>query len=60
MLCLFLFEVLHHMKPKLKNVFLAGLAVTVPVGLTIYILIFLIDLMDGHHPSLSFRYLRLS
>ncbi len=35
------------MKPKLKNVFLAGLAVTVPVGLTIYILIFLIDLMDG-------------
>ena len=35
------------MKPKLKNVFLAGLAVTIPVGLTIYILIFLIDLMDG-------------
>jgi len=35
------------MKPKLKNVFLAGLAVTVPVGLTIYILIFLVDLMDG-------------
>jgi uncharacterized membrane protein len=35
------------MKPKLKNVFLAGLAVTIPVGLTIYVLIFLIDLMDG-------------
>ncbi len=35
------------MKPKLKNVFLAGLAVTIPVGLTIYILIFLIELMDG-------------
>jgi len=35
------------MKPKLKNVFLAGLAVAIPVGLTIYILIFLIDLMDG-------------
>ena len=35
------------MKPKLKNVFLAGLAVTIPVGMTIYILIFLIDLMDG-------------
>lgn len=35
------------MKPKLKNIFLAGLAVTVPIGLTIYILIFLIDLMDG-------------
>lgn len=53
------------MKPKLKNVFLAGLAVTVPVGLTIYILIFLIDLMDGllrfipasYHPDqfLGFR-----
>jgi uncharacterized membrane protein len=52
-------------KPKLKNVFLAGLAVTVPVGLTIYILIFLIDLMDGllrfipasYHPDqfLGFR-----
>jgi|GEM_PF-2792606 len=35
------------MKPKLKNVFLAGLAVAIPVGLTIYIPIFLIDLMDG-------------
>ncbi|HET6491281.1 MAG TPA: DUF502 domain-containing protein [Syntrophales bacterium] len=35
------------MKHKLKNAFLAGLAVTIPVGLTIYILIFLIDLMDG-------------
>ena len=53
------------MKPKLKNVFLAGLAVTIPVGLTIYILIFLIDLMDGllrfvpaaYHPDsfLGFR-----
>jgi uncharacterized membrane protein len=35
------------MKHKLKNAFLAGLAVTIPIGLTIYILIFLIDLMDG-------------
>ncbi len=35
------------MKNKLKNAFLAGLAVAIPVGLTIYILIFLIDLMDG-------------
>ncbi|HTZ40178.1 MAG TPA: DUF502 domain-containing protein [Syntrophales bacterium] len=53
------------MKPKLKNVFLAGLAVTIPIGLTIYILIFLIDLMDGllkfipaaYHPNsfLGFR-----
>jgi uncharacterized membrane protein len=35
------------MKNKLKNAFLAGLAVAIPIGLTIYILIFLIDLMDG-------------
>jgi uncharacterized membrane protein len=52
-------------KPKLKNIFLAGLAVTIPVGLTIYVLIFLIDLMDGllrfipaaYHPDtfLGFR-----
>lgn len=35
------------MKHRIKNVFLAGLAVTVPIGLTIYILFFLIDLMDG-------------
>jgi uncharacterized membrane protein len=35
------------MKPRLKNIFLAGLAVTIPVGLTLYILIFLIDFMDG-------------
>ena len=35
------------MKHRLKNIFLAGLAVTVPIGLTIYILFFLIDLMDG-------------
>jgi uncharacterized membrane protein len=34
-------------KNKLKNAFLAGLAVAIPIGLTIYILIFLIDLMDG-------------
>lgn len=35
------------MKHRLKNIFLAGLAVSVPIGLTIYILFFLIDLMDG-------------
>lgn len=35
------------MKHRLKNIFLAGLAVTVPIGLTIYILFFLIGLMDG-------------
>jgi len=35
------------MKHRIKNVFLAGLAVSVPIGLTIYILSFLIGLMDG-------------
>jgi len=35
------------MKHRIKNIFLAGLAVTVPIGLTIYVLLFLIDLMDG-------------
>lgn len=35
------------MKHRLKTIFLAGLAVSVPIGLTIYILFFLIDLMDG-------------
>jgi uncharacterized membrane protein len=32
---------------KLKNIFLTGLAVIVPVGLTLYILVFLIGMMDG-------------
>jgi len=32
---------------NLKNIFLTGLAVIVPVGLTIYILVFLIGMMDG-------------
>ena len=35
------------MKKDIKPIFLTGLAVTVPIGLTVYILIFLIDLMDG-------------
>lgn len=35
------------MNIKLKNIFLTGLAVIVPVGLTIYILVFLIGMMDG-------------
>ena len=35
------------MKNKLKNVFITGLAVIVPIGLTLYILIFLIDIMDS-------------
>ncbi len=35
------------MQFNLKNIFLTGLAVIVPVGLTIYILVFLIGMMDG-------------
>ncbi len=35
------------MRKKLKPIFLTGLAVIIPIGLTIYILIFLIGLMDG-------------
>ena len=35
------------MKFNLKHIFLAGLAVTIPIGLTLYILIFLIGMMDG-------------
>jgi uncharacterized membrane protein len=32
---------------NLKNIFLTGLVVIVPVGLTLYILVFLIGMMDG-------------
>jgi len=35
------------MRRKLKNIFFTGLAVVVPVGVTLYILFFLIDMMDG-------------
>ncbi|MDZ4163503.1 MAG: DUF502 domain-containing protein [Smithellaceae bacterium] len=35
------------MKNSIKGIFLTGLAVTIPLGLTIYIFIFLINLMDG-------------
>ncbi len=35
------------MGKKLKQIFLTGMAVTIPFGLTVYILIFLINLMDG-------------
>jgi uncharacterized membrane protein len=49
---------------NLKNIFLTGLAVIVPVGLTIYILIFLIGMMDGllmlvpqrYHPTAIFGF----
>jgi uncharacterized membrane protein len=35
------------MKKKMKRVFLTGLAVVIPAGLTIYILFFIIDMMDN-------------
>ncbi len=35
------------MKKKMKRVFLTGLAVVVPAGLTIYVLFFIIDVMDN-------------
>ncbi len=44
------------MKKKLKQIFLTGLAVTVPIGLTLYILFFLIDIMDGLLKIIPLRY----
>ncbi len=35
------------MKKRIRQIFLTGLAVVVPVGVTIYILVFLVRLMDG-------------
>lgn len=35
------------MKKRIKKIFLTGLAVTIPAGVTLYILFFLITLMDG-------------
>jgi len=35
------------MKKKMKRVFLTGLAVVIPAGLTIYVLFFIIDVMDS-------------
>ena len=35
------------MKFNVKHIFLAGLAVIIPIGLTLYILVFLIGMMDG-------------
>ena len=35
------------MKKKMKRIFLTGLAVVIPAGLTIYILFFIIDVMDN-------------
>ncbi|MGZ6249781.1 MAG: DUF502 domain-containing protein, partial [Syntrophales bacterium] len=44
------------MKKKLKQIFLTGLAVTVPIGLTLYILFFLIDVMDGLLKIIPLKY----
>jgi len=35
------------MRRKIKNIFLTGLAVVIPIGVTIYILFFLISIMDS-------------
>jgi uncharacterized membrane protein len=50
-------------KKKFKNIFLAGLAVVIPAGLTLYILVFIIGIMDGlltvipdaYHPDTLLR-----
>ena len=44
------------MNIKLKNIFLTGLVVIVPVGLTLYILTFLIGMMDGLLTIIPLRY----
>ncbi|MGZ3607798.1 MAG: DUF502 domain-containing protein [Syntrophales bacterium] len=44
------------MKKKLKQIFLTGLAVTVPIGLTLYILFFLIDIMDSLLKIIPLKY----
>jgi len=35
------------MRRKIKNIFLTGIAVIIPIGLTVYILFFLINMMDN-------------
>ncbi|MGZ6290585.1 MAG: DUF502 domain-containing protein [Syntrophales bacterium] len=44
------------MKKKLKQIFLTGLAVTVPIGLTLYILFFIIDIMDSLLKIIPLKY----
>jgi len=44
------------LKKKLKQIFLTGLAITVPIGLTLYILFFLIDIMDSLLKIIPLRY----
>jgi uncharacterized membrane protein len=43
-------------KNKLKKIFITGLAIIIPVGLTLYILTFLIDMMDNLLKIIPFRY----
>ncbi len=43
-------------KKKLKRIFLTGLAVVIPVGLTIYILFFIIGMMDNLLQIIPFYY----
>ena len=44
------------LKKRIKNIFLTGLAVTIPIGLTLYILFFIIDVMDGLLKIIPDRY----
>ena len=44
------------MKKELKNIFITGFAVIVPIGLTLYILFFLIDIMDSLLKIIPIRY----
>ncbi len=44
------------MKNKLKKIFITGLAVIIPVGLTLYILTFLINMMDSLLKIIPLKY----
>jgi uncharacterized membrane protein len=44
------------LKKKIRQIFLTGLAVVVPVGVTLYILVFLVRLMDGLLSVIPQRY----
>jgi len=44
------------LKKKLKKIFFTGLAVIIPIGLTLYILFFLIDMMDGLLKIMPIKY----
>ena len=44
------------MKNKFKTIFIAGLAVVIPIGLTLYVLTFIINLMDSLLGIIPTRY----